>query len=324
MVRHCVVSGLPESLAPLPLSPAPPCTPCVEGRQRAAPHSSSLPPTMAPFQTLYLDVWGLSPVRGPCKERYFLIVVDDYSRYTTFLPLRWKANMPTVLKLWLLVRGNARALCGLACTWTVVLTTASGVPWPTFVPLARTSCLRVPVPASFLASHSTPPSGSSTTRLPATSSILMTSLSASRPVTTGVALTEYVARHSAVVPPAASSHSRVGGAVVEGEGTGAAGAGGVGSEGAGGVGVEFPPRSSLGSVAAEPEGVPAGGIGGTWGVGGGAAGSGVTRSGGTGSVAPTPRTVRFLTGEKRLIRLEREEREWFERARQQQQQQHEQ
>ncbi|CAI7731909.1 unnamed protein product [Closterium sp. NIES-53] len=55
MVRHRLVSGLPESLAPLPRSPVPPCTPYVEGRQRAAPHSSSFPPTTAPLQTLHLE-----------------------------------------------------------------------------------------------------------------------------------------------------------------------------------------------------------------------------------------------------------------------------
>ncbi|CAI7884502.1 unnamed protein product, partial [Closterium sp. NIES-54] len=100
-------SGLPKSLAPLPRSHAPPCTPCVEGRQRAIPHSSSFPPTTAPFYTLHLDVWGPSPVRGPRHERYFLIVVDNYSRYTTVLPLRRKADVPTVFKPWLLARGDA-------------------------------------------------------------------------------------------------------------------------------------------------------------------------------------------------------------------------
>ncbi|CAI7792758.1 unnamed protein product [Closterium sp. NIES-53] len=104
MVHHRLVSGLPESLALLPRSPVPPCTPCVEGRQRAAPHSSSFPPTTAPFQTLHLDVWGTSPLRGPRQERYFLIVVDDYSRYTTVLPLQRKADVPTVLEPWLLAR----------------------------------------------------------------------------------------------------------------------------------------------------------------------------------------------------------------------------
>ncbi|CAI7872905.1 unnamed protein product [Closterium sp. NIES-54] len=114
MVRHCLVSCLPESLAPLPHLPAPSCTSCVEGPQRAAPHSSSFPPTTAPFWTLHLDVWGPSPVLGPRQKRYFLIVVDDYSRYTTVFPLRRKADVPTVLEPWLLARGGARGLCAFA------------------------------------------------------------------------------------------------------------------------------------------------------------------------------------------------------------------
>ncbi|CAI7863065.1 unnamed protein product [Closterium sp. NIES-53] len=72
-----VRSGLPQSLASLPYSPTPPCTPCVEVRQHAAPHSS-FPPTTAPLQTLHLD-----------------------------------ADVPTVLEPWLLARGDAQGLCGL-------------------------------------------------------------------------------------------------------------------------------------------------------------------------------------------------------------------
>ncbi|CAI7889481.1 unnamed protein product [Closterium sp. NIES-54] len=49
-----LVSGLPRSLPPLPRSIAPPCLPCVDGRQCAAPHSS-FPPTTAPLQTLHMD-----------------------------------------------------------------------------------------------------------------------------------------------------------------------------------------------------------------------------------------------------------------------------
>ncbi|CAI7837281.1 unnamed protein product [Closterium sp. NIES-53] len=55
MHSHFLVSGLPRSLPPLPTSPAPPCLPYVEGRQRAAPHSSSFPPTTAPLKTLHMD-----------------------------------------------------------------------------------------------------------------------------------------------------------------------------------------------------------------------------------------------------------------------------
>ncbi|CAI7874193.1 unnamed protein product [Closterium sp. NIES-53] len=101
MASRVLVSGLPRSLPPLPPGPAPTCVPCVEGRQRAAPHSSEFPPTEAPLQTLHMDVWGPARVRGQGHERYFLLVVDDYSRYTTVFPLRSKGDVPEVLIDWI-------------------------------------------------------------------------------------------------------------------------------------------------------------------------------------------------------------------------------
>ncbi|CAI7787276.1 unnamed protein product [Closterium sp. NIES-54] len=94
-------SGLPRSLPPLPPSLAPPCLPCVEGRQRAAPHSSSFPPTTTPLQTLHMGVWGPARVSGQVRERYFLLVVDDYTRYTTVFPLRSKVQVVDVLIPWI-------------------------------------------------------------------------------------------------------------------------------------------------------------------------------------------------------------------------------
>ncbi|CAI7806145.1 unnamed protein product [Closterium sp. NIES-53] len=96
-----LVSVLPRSLPPLPPSPAPPFLPCVEGRQRVAPHSSSFPATIAPLQTLHMDVWGPARVSGQGRERYFLLVVDDYTRYTTVFPLRSKGEVVDVLIPWI-------------------------------------------------------------------------------------------------------------------------------------------------------------------------------------------------------------------------------
>ncbi|CAI7740309.1 unnamed protein product, partial [Closterium sp. NIES-53] len=96
-----LVSSLPMSLPPLPPSPAPSCLPCVKGRQRAAPHSSSSPPTTAPLQTLHMDMWGLARVSIQDRERYFVLVVDDYTRDTTVFPLRSKGEVLEILIPWI-------------------------------------------------------------------------------------------------------------------------------------------------------------------------------------------------------------------------------
>ncbi|CAI7774259.1 unnamed protein product, partial [Closterium sp. NIES-53] len=100
MHSRLLVSGLPRSLPPLPPSPAPPCLPCVKVRQRAAPHSS-FPPTTAHLQTLHMDMWGPARVNGQGLERYFLLVVDDYTRYTTVFPLLSKGQVIDVLIPWI-------------------------------------------------------------------------------------------------------------------------------------------------------------------------------------------------------------------------------
>ncbi|CAI7843737.1 unnamed protein product [Closterium sp. NIES-54] len=85
MASRTLVSGLPRSLPPLPPGPAPTCVPCVEGRQRAAPHSSTFPPTEASLQTLHMDVWGPAHVRGQGQERYFLLIRG--ARFGSDLPV---------------------------------------------------------------------------------------------------------------------------------------------------------------------------------------------------------------------------------------------
>ncbi|CAI7749502.1 unnamed protein product [Closterium sp. NIES-54] len=103
-----LVSCLNWFLPSLPRSPAPPCLPCVKGRQRAAPHSSKFPPTTTPLQTLHMDVWGPAPVSGTDQERYFLLVVGNYTRYTNVFPLRRKADVSGVLIPW--IRATHRQL----------------------------------------------------------------------------------------------------------------------------------------------------------------------------------------------------------------------
>ncbi|CAI7825777.1 unnamed protein product [Closterium sp. NIES-54] len=48
-----------------------------------------------------MGVWGPARVRGQGHERYFLLVVDDYSRYTTVFPLHSKGDVTEVLIDWI-------------------------------------------------------------------------------------------------------------------------------------------------------------------------------------------------------------------------------
>ncbi|CAI7923985.1 unnamed protein product [Closterium sp. NIES-54] len=74
----------------------------------AAPHSSEFPPTTSPLQTRHMDIWGPALVGGTDQERYFLLVVDDYTRYTTVFPLQRKADVSSVLIPW--IRATRRQL----------------------------------------------------------------------------------------------------------------------------------------------------------------------------------------------------------------------
>ncbi|CAI5496689.1 unnamed protein product [Closterium sp. Naga37s-1] len=62
----------------------------------------------APLQILHMDVWGPAPIGGTYQERYFLLVVDDYTCYTTVFPLHNKADVSGVLIPW--IRATHRQL----------------------------------------------------------------------------------------------------------------------------------------------------------------------------------------------------------------------
>ncbi|CAI7828373.1 unnamed protein product [Closterium sp. NIES-53] len=48
-----------------------------------------------------MDVWGPACISGQGRERYILLVVEDYTRYTTVFPLRSKGEVPDVLIPWI-------------------------------------------------------------------------------------------------------------------------------------------------------------------------------------------------------------------------------
>ncbi|CAI5968802.1 unnamed protein product, partial [Closterium sp. NIES-64] len=101
----CFVSEAwpPVSLSlvfPGPSSPSsgawPYLRPLCRGAAAGCPSLLQVSSEEAPLQTLHMDVWGPACVCGQGHERYFLLVVDDYSRYTTVFPLRSKGDVTEI------------------------------------------------------------------------------------------------------------------------------------------------------------------------------------------------------------------------------------
>ncbi|CAI7746200.1 unnamed protein product, partial [Closterium sp. NIES-54] len=87
----------------LPCHPRLPRVASLASRGGSAPllNSSSFPLTTSPLQTLHMDVWGPARVSGHSRGRYFLLAVDDYTRYTMVFPLRSKGQVVDVLIPWI-------------------------------------------------------------------------------------------------------------------------------------------------------------------------------------------------------------------------------
>ncbi|CAI7860758.1 unnamed protein product [Closterium sp. NIES-54] len=77
-----------------------------------------------------MDVWGTTRVSGQGREYYFMLVVDDYTRYTTVFPLRNKGEVPDVLIPWI------RAFLSCICTLIEVV----------IMKVARTSMIHAVAP----------------------------------------------------------------------------------------------------------------------------------------------------------------------------------
>ena len=52
------------------------------GKQTALPFNNSVSYALSSFDLIHFDVWGPSPISTLGGSRYFVIFMDDFSRYT--------------------------------------------------------------------------------------------------------------------------------------------------------------------------------------------------------------------------------------------------
>ncbi|KAM2657198.1 hypothetical protein EV1_012593 [Malus domestica] len=96
------------------------CSSCAMGKCSKLPFSSVSCSSSKPLELLHTDIWGPSPVSSVHGFRYYIIFVDDFSKYCWFFPLKYKSEAFTVFTQFKSMVGN------LLCTKIVTLRSDSG------------------------------------------------------------------------------------------------------------------------------------------------------------------------------------------------------
>ena len=69
------------------------CNACNVAKSHKLPFSESHSHTSKPFQLLHMDVWGPAPIPSFQGFRYYLLILDDYTKYIWLFPMRYKSEV---------------------------------------------------------------------------------------------------------------------------------------------------------------------------------------------------------------------------------------
>ena len=64
-----------------------PCTHCIQGKMTKLPFKQSIRKASKPLEVVHSDVWGLALVISNGGARFYVIFVDEYTRFTWFFPI---------------------------------------------------------------------------------------------------------------------------------------------------------------------------------------------------------------------------------------------
>ena len=68
------------------------CTSYQLGKQPVLPFNNSDSISNSIFELIYYDIWGPSSVASIDGSRYFIIFIDDYSRYSWIFPMKSRSE----------------------------------------------------------------------------------------------------------------------------------------------------------------------------------------------------------------------------------------
>ena len=74
------------------------CESCQLGKTSKLPFSSSVFESKRPLERIHCDVWGPAPVTSVQGFRYYVIFIDNFSRFAWFYPIKLKSDVFTIFK----------------------------------------------------------------------------------------------------------------------------------------------------------------------------------------------------------------------------------
>lgn len=72
------------------------CDACLTSKSHRLPFSTSSHRTSKPLELVHSDLWGPSPTTSHLRHRYYVIFVDDHTRYMWLYPLKLKSEVLSV------------------------------------------------------------------------------------------------------------------------------------------------------------------------------------------------------------------------------------
>lgn len=68
------------------------CEACQLGKSKKLPISKSISHANSPRDLVHIDLWGPSPIQSTNGFRFYIIFIDDFSRYSWIYPLKHKSE----------------------------------------------------------------------------------------------------------------------------------------------------------------------------------------------------------------------------------------
>lgn len=69
------------------------CSNCIVGKCARLPFHASVCTTSRPLELIYADVWGQTPLASVSGYKFYVIFVDDFTKYTWLYPLKYKSDV---------------------------------------------------------------------------------------------------------------------------------------------------------------------------------------------------------------------------------------